>query len=94
MFCPNRGGVGLRVYQNYLADLFAIRWSRIDDGVMRFESCRPVDRGRIRFRRPLNNALRAQLFKRRGVNAESKPTRLRCAHRMSDQATGSYPEWR
>jgi len=26
-----------RVYQNYLADLFAIRWSRIDDGVMRFE---------------------------------------------------------
>jgi cyclohexanone monooxygenase len=27
-----------RVYQNYLADLFAIRWSRIDDGVMRFES--------------------------------------------------------
>jgi len=25
-----------RVYQNYLADLFAIRWSRIDDGVMRF----------------------------------------------------------
>lgn len=27
-----------RVYQNYLADLFAIRWSRIDDGVMRFKS--------------------------------------------------------
>jgi cyclohexanone monooxygenase len=27
-----------RVYQNYLADLLAIRWSRIDDGVMRFES--------------------------------------------------------
>ena len=26
-----------RVYQNYLADLFAIRWARIDDGVMRFK---------------------------------------------------------
>lgn len=27
-----------RVHQNYLADLFSIRWSRIDDGVMRFKS--------------------------------------------------------
>jgi cyclohexanone monooxygenase len=26
-----------RVYQNYLADLFAIRWARIDDGVMHFK---------------------------------------------------------
>jgi cyclohexanone monooxygenase len=26
-----------RVYQNYLADLFAIRWARIEDGVMRFK---------------------------------------------------------
>jgi len=26
-----------RVYQNYLADLVAIRWARIDDGVMRFK---------------------------------------------------------
>ena len=29
-----------RVYQNYLADLFAIRWARIDDGVMRFKPIR------------------------------------------------------
>jgi cyclohexanone monooxygenase len=27
-----------RVYQNYLADMLTLRWSRLDDGVMQFTS--------------------------------------------------------